>query len=233
MKTSLVRSGRRPATSGNRKFIVNCYLMVVLMLFAIVKTEAQETVIHNLSGTDKDNTVDWDFFCSKGAKSGSWMKIAVPSNWEQQGFGGYTYGNGYANKASGRTDEKGIYKYSFNASPAWKNKHVFIVFEGVMTDAEVKINGKSAGDVHQGGFYQFRYEIGNLLSFSDSNRLEVNVSKESANRSVNRAEREGDFWALGGIFRPVYLEIVPETFLDKTAIDAKADGSLQVRSVLT
>ncbi len=32
-----------------------------------------------------------------------------------------------------------------------------IVFEGVMTDTEVKINDIPAGDIHQGGFYRFSF----------------------------------------------------------------------------
>jgi beta-galactosidase/beta-glucuronidase len=40
-------------------------------------------------------------------------------------------------------------------------------------------------------------------------QLEVRVSKESANESVNGAERHADFWIFGGIYRPVYLEALP------------------------
>ena len=43
-----------------------------------------------LSGTGIDNTVTWDFLCSKGQNSGKWKKIEVPCNWELQGFGEYT-----------------------------------------------------------------------------------------------------------------------------------------------
>ncbi|MBA2760765.1 MAG: glycoside hydrolase family 2 [Segetibacter sp.] len=202
--------------------------VAVLITVSSLSAIAQQTIFYNLSGTDKDHTVQWDFFCTKGQNSGKWTKIAVPSNWELQGFGGYTYGNGYNIPKEGRSNEQGIYKYAFTASRQWKNKRVFIVFEGVMTDAEVKINGQFAGPVHQGGLYQFRYDITNLINYTDSNRLEVTVSKQSSNKSVNRAEREGDFWALAGIFRPVYLEIVPETFISKVAIDAKANGAFKL-----
>jgi beta-galactosidase/beta-glucuronidase len=58
------------------------------------------------------------------------------------------------------------------------------------------------------------------------NLLEVTVDKTSANSSVNDAERRNsDFWVLGGIYRPVYLEIVPVTFIERTSVNAKADGS--------
>ena len=67
----------------------------------------------------------------------------------------------------------------------------------------------------------------NLLKTGD-NLLEVTVNKKSANASINLAERRADFWQFGGIYRPVYLEIVPANYIDHLAIDAKADGSLKV-----
>jgi len=117
---------------------------------------------------------------------------------------------------------------NFNAPQHWKNRVVRLVFEGSMTDTEVWVNGRSAGPVHQGSFYRFKYGITSLLKFESSNLLEVTVSKESANASVNNAERLGDYWNFGGIFRPVYLEVLPSSFIDWTAIDARADGSFLV-----
>ncbi len=184
---------------------------------------AQQTTIQYLSGTDKDHTVQWDFFCNKGMNSGKWTTIAVPSNWEQQSFGGYSYGHDKV-----KTDEQGLYKHLFKADAGWKNKKVFIVFEGSMTDTEVKINGRSAGAIHQGGFYRFKYDISALLKYGTNNLLEVKVNKQSTNASINRAERNGDFWVLGGIYRPVYLEIVPPVFIDRVAIDAKANGAFSM-----
>ena len=84
-----------------------------------------------------------------------------------------------------------------------------------------------AGPIHQGGYYRFKYEITDQLKTGD-NLLEVTVNKKSANASINLAERRADFWQFGGIYRPVYLEIVPTNYIDHVAIDAKADGSLKV-----
>jgi len=94
-----------------------------------------------------------------------------------------------------------------------------------MTDAEVKVNGQSAGPVHQGAFYRFRYDVTSLLKFGGSNLLEVTVSEKSANPSVNDAERYADYWNFAGIFRPVFLEAIPARALERVAIDARADGS--------
>ncbi len=185
--------------------------------------QAQQTEKIYLSGTGSDNTVSWDFYCTGGMNANKWTSIAVPSCWELQGFGKYDYG--YA-KDSVRGKEKGLYKKTFNVPAAWKGKVINIVFEGVMTDAEVKVNGKLAGEVHQGAFYAFKYDITPLLKYGTQNLLEVIVSKHSANASVNIAERKGDFWIFGGIFRPVWLEVLPEVHIKEYSINAKATGEI-------
>lgn len=194
---------------------------VSLMLLFFTDSSAQQTEKVYLSGTGNDHTVNWDFFCTGGRNSGKWTTIPVPSCWELQGFGKYDYG--FA-KDSVRGKEKGLYKYSFAVPAAWRNKKVNIVFEGSMTDTEVKVNGKVAGDIHQGAFYAFRYDISKLLKFGASNLLEVTVAKHSANESVNAAERKADFWIFGGILRPVWLEALPVQHIEKVAINAKANG---------
>ncbi|MCW3091621.1 MAG: glycoside hydrolase family 2 [Ferruginibacter sp.] len=195
-------------------------LIILVLLFHCTFLKAQQTIIQYLSGTDKDHTVQWDFMCSSGMNSGKWSTIAVPSCWEQQGFGTFNYYQDTDNP-----DEQGWYKHAFKTAPSWHNNKIFIVFEGSMTDTEVKIDGKLAGPIHQGAFYQFRYDITGLLKNGSEHLLEVNVRKKSANNSVNRAERQADFWLFGGIFRPVFLEIVPETFIQRVAVDAKANGT--------
>ncbi|KQR70956.1 glycoside hydrolase family 2 [Pedobacter sp. Leaf176] len=208
-------------------------LRSILFFFSIMlfgATNAQQTQKLYLSGTGNDNTVNWDFFCTAGANSGKWTSIPVPSNWELQGFGKYNYG---FNKEENKGKEEGLYKYKFKVPGNWKNQQINIVFEGSMTDTEVKINGKLAGTVHQGSFYVFKYNISNLLKLDAENLLEVKVSKHSANKSVNEAERKADFWIFGGIFRPVYLEALPQTHLERIQIDAKADGNLNAQVAFT
>ncbi len=171
-----------------------------------------------LSGHGKDDAVPWEFFCTAGMRSNVWTTIPVPSCWELQGFGAYGY----------QVDplaERGLYRHRFAVPAAWQGKVVRIVFEGAMTDTEVSINGQSAGPKHQGGFTRFTYDITRLITFGATNLLEATVAKHSSNEGVNRAERTGDYWNFGGIFRPVYLEALPATHIDRVALDARADGS--------
>lgn len=177
-----------------------------------------------LSGRGSDDAVPWDFMINTGRRSGVWSKLPVPSNWEFHGFGEFQYG-------FSRSNEVGTYRRTFERPARWSDKRVTLVFEGSMTDTQVLLNGAGVGPVHQGGFYRFAYDVTDALR-DGSNDLEVVVSKESANASVNAAERQADYWTFGGIFRPVYLEATPRAAIERFAVDARADGSLSVDVLL-
>lgn len=212
------------------KFIISLTFICLLLPLNGFSNPSSVKQVKYLSGTDNENIVSWDFFCSGGRKSGYWTQIEVPSHWEQQGFGSYNYGRDYHTYGGNvkYADEKGMYRHMFSLPESWKEKEIILVFEGSMTDTEVKINGKTAGDIHQGSFYRFTYNITDKLHFDKPNLLEVTVSKMSANKDVNAAERYADYWIFGGIFRPVYLEAYPEEYIERTAIAAKADGSFLI-----
>jgi hypothetical protein len=205
-----------------RQCFIHTFSLGAILLYMFCPALSQETEIRYLSGTGNDHTVPWEFYCSEGNNSREWTMIPVPSCWELQGFGSYNYG---LVPWEERMNEYGIYRYDFRLPDTWKGKKVDMVFEGVMTDADVKINGKSAGPEHQGAFYEFKYDVSNLLSFgSKSNRLEVTVHKHSSDSLVNEAERWADYWVFGGIFRPVYLEVKPADHIERVATDARANG---------
>jgi len=173
-----------------------------------------------LSGHGKDDAVPWKFLCTSGTNSGIWTNLPVPSQWDVKGFGTLNYHKDQSNA----WNEHGLYEHEFFVSKDWSGKRVFLVFDGAMTDTDAKLNGQSVGPLHQGSFYRFKYEVTALVKFGETNKLEVDVAKHSANESVNKAERLADFWVFGGIFRPVYLEAVPQQYIQRVAIDALADG---------
>ena len=205
------------------------YLKMLFITFFIpVVLQASPTEIIYLSGRGSDDAIEWDFFCTKGRKSGKWNKIKVPSCWEMEGFGSFNYGMDKV-----RSDEEGLYKRTFQIPDSWNGKKIFIVFEGSMTDTKIKVNNKQAGEIHQGGYTRFRREITELVKYRSENLLEVIVSKESANKSVNDAERYADFWVFGGIFRPVYLEALPGENIERVAVNAQMEGDIKAEIFLS
>lgn len=81
-------------------------ILSFLFAFLFLTASAQSTHRQYLSGEGLNHTVTWDFYCSDGNNSQRWSKIEVPSQWELQGFGTYTYGRWYK--------EKGV------KNPVWK-----------------------------------------------------------------------------------------------------------------
>ncbi|TWI69492.1 beta galactosidase small subunit [Pseudoduganella lurida] len=177
-----------------------------------------------LSGTGPKTAVPWEFKVSDGRRAGAWTTIPVPSNWELQGFGGYDYGEG-----DKLHNETGQYRLTFAVPQSWQGRSIRLVFEGVMTEATVRVNGVQAGAPHIGGFYRFSYDVTKLVKpgASADNLLEVDVNKVATDAASEKAERRGDYWVFGGIFRPVWLEAAPVQAIAQTAIDARADGSLR------
>lgn len=200
------------------------YLFITLLLLSVVSGFSERIY---LSGKGPSDAMEWDFKVSKGRKSGEWTKIPVPSNWEQEGFGGYDYGHVAPHEKNG---EVGTYRVKFNAPEAWSNKVVRLVFEGSMTDTSVKINGKPVGTLNQGGYNQFHVLLTDIGRYGQhafsagENELEVTVAKKSANASLEGAERKADYWVFGGIYRPVYFEVLPKIFINRLAIDAQDNG---------
>lgn len=183
-----------------------------------------------LSGHGPEDAVSWDFTVTGGRRAGEKATIPVPSNWELHGFGTYDYGQ----VPYPKSDEHGLYRVKFNVPDAWKDRRVRLVFEGVMTEAAVKVNGKSAGSPHIGGFYRFSYDVTSMVKFDPgaANLLEVDVAKVASDAASERAERAGDYWVFGGIFRPVWIESDPARAIEHVAIDARADGSFAAQVTL-
>ncbi|RGN50949.1 MULTISPECIES: glycoside hydrolase family 2 TIM barrel-domain containing protein [unclassified Bacteroides] len=193
------------------------------------QNQPPKTELQYLSGHGCDDMVEWDFMCTDGRNSGKWGKIGVPSCWELQGYGTFQYGMRFYGIAfpEGIAKEKGLYKYEFTIPAEWRGKQVELVFEASMTDTEAKINGRKAVGKHQGGFYRFVADVTDRVNFGKKNILEVTVSKDSENGSVNLAERRADYWNFGGLFRPVFLRAKPAVNIRHFAIDAKADGTFK------
>lgn len=199
-------------------------VVAAMILLALrVNAENALTEVVHLSGRGPKDAVPWDFQIRGGRRSGEEATLPVPSNWELHGFGDFTYG-----QEADKAPETGFYRRTFSVPEGWSGRRVHLVFNGVMIDARVKVNGLSAGPVHIGGFYPFKYDITRLLKRQKGaeNVLEVEVAKTSSSAEAQLAEQSGDYWVFGGIFRPVWLEASPARSIEHVAIDARADGGL-------
>lgn len=91
-------------------------------------------------------------------------------------------------------------------------KRVFIDFEGVMTASTVYLNGSKLGS-YKGGYTPFSFEITDVMRPGGENLLAVEVD------STERADippfgNEVDYLTFGGIYREVWLRVVPQVYLE-------------------
>jgi hypothetical protein len=211
------------------------FLLLCGLLATVSPASAQQTQIQYLSGTDKDHTVPWQFSVSSGTNAGIATTIPVPSCWQAMGFGNFTYPQNTDTSFMTKSNaETGFYTNTFAVPSAWAGKKIFLVFEGVFTDTSASINGQSVGPTHQGGYYEFRYDVTPyVVAGASTNILRVTVRKYSANGSVEAAEEGNpDYWVFGGIYRPVYLEAKPSAYIDYVAANPLANGSITVNAYL-
>jgi len=135
----------------------------------------------------------------------SWGTIPVPSNWEIQGHGIPIYTNVKypfpQNPPSAPHDYNpvGSYRTEFTIPSDWKERQIFIVFNGVQSAFYVWVNGQKAG-YSQDSRTPAEFNITKYLK-PGKNLLAVEVYRWSDGSYLE----DQDFWRLSGIFRDVYL----------------------------
>ncbi len=203
--------------------------MVADARFATPWLTATKAMSIDLNGT-------WKFRWVKGTKDGpgpsefqaadlddsGWDDIRVPLNWEMTGkYNMPTYNNtGYphfneppramrGHEEHGITDHNatGFYRRSFDLPADWKDKRVFIHFDGVYSCCVVWVNGKFVG-YSQGANNVAEFDLTDYVK-AGKNQLSVRVY-----RWCDGSYLEGqDMWRMSGIHRDVYLYATPKTFI--------------------
>ena len=160
-------------------------------------------------------------FQAKDYNDSGWDDIRVPLSWEMANYGkpvytnvGYPFSNNPPNANSGMsqygvTDHNatGFYRRTINIPATWKDKRVFVHFDGVYSAAVVWVNGKYVG-YSQSSNTDAEFDITGFVTTGD-NQLSVRVY-----RWCDGSYLEGqDMWHLSGIHRDVYLVATPKVFV--------------------
>ncbi|UZD23409.1 hypothetical protein PBT90_08420 [Algoriphagus halophytocola] len=182
-----------------------------------------------LSGQGAETKVYWDFKVSSGRKSGDWSKILVPSNWEMQGFGKFHPPSREVENPLNAEQETGIYRHRFFANSAWKRKEINLVFEGVLAEFEVTLNGENLVPTYSENLGKTVYPISENIDLRSENVLEVKVYKYFDKQYIKKYFNTKGQWIFGGIYRPVYLEILPKFHFSISSLEARAEGTLKAQ----
>ena len=143
-------------------------------------------------------------FYQDGFQGASFRPIPVPSNWALQGFEEPIY-------SRTRQGGEGFYVLRFQAPASLMGKRVLLHFGGVWDSAEVWLNSTPLGR-HDSGFTGFAFDVTPDIKVGAENRLAVRVRQVTKDSAFDT----NDDWALGGIYRDVWLEGMPAaTYIDR------------------
>ena len=187
-----------------------------------------------------------DYEQSAGYNANNWKPIRVPLSWEMAGYGLPVYTNvGYpfkynppkAIESHSKTNETdnnatGFYRRHFTLNDTWKDKRVFIHFDGVYSAAVVWVDGTYVG-YSQGSNTDAEFDITAALEKNADGTLKTgNDHQHQLSVRVYRwcdgSYLEGqDMWHLSGIHRDVYLVATPKVFVADHVIktDLAADAT--------
>ena len=211
---------------------------------AIVGDKTRSPGYISLNGTWKfhySETPDGtpDGFFSPDYNDSRWADIAVPSNWEMQGFGDPLFRNistpfppdpPYVPKEYNPT---GSYRRTFNIPATWKGKEVFLRMEKTASASFVWINGYEVG-YNEGAQEPAEYRITRYIK-PGKNTIAVNVVKYSDGYYLE----DQDYWRLAGIFDDVWLFATPPvsirdwhvtTDLDDRYLDSRLDIAVDIKN---
>ena len=181
-------------------------------------------------------------FQAKDFNDSDWDDIRVPLSWEMANYGkpvytnvGYPFKNNPPNANTGMSDygvedhnATGFYRRTITIPETWKDKRVFVHFDGVYSAAVVWVNGKYVG-YSQDSNTDAEFDITGFVTTGD-NQLSVRVY-----RWCDGSYLEGqDMWHLSGIHRDVYLVATPKVFvsdhyISSTLNDNATSGSMSVK----
>ncbi len=156
--------------------------LAFILLITALNTFAQQTGRQNISLNEQ-----WQF----KKEDGTIQDVSLPHTWNAQDV---------LDDAPGYYRGLGVYKRKLKLDESAKNKEIFLVFNGVAQEAEVLVNGTSAGK-HLGSYTRFIVKINPYLNFKND-EIEVRVN--------NRFHEDippltADFTFFGGIYRKVTL----------------------------
>lgn len=156
---------------------------------------------------------------------GQWDDVAVPGNWQLQGYEKPVYCNLVNLSAPAQPPETnpdwnptGSYRRTFDIPAAWAGREVFLHFGGVQSACYVWVNAECAG-YSQASMTPAEFDVTRLVR-PGTNTLAVRVYRLCDGSYLE----DQDMWRFSGIHREVYLFAAPplhiRDFRVRTDLDA-------------
>jgi beta-galactosidase len=163
-------------------------------------------------------------FQSEDFDVSSWKPIAVPGNWQLQGFDDIPI---YTNVAYPfppnppyvpEENPTGCYRHTFLLDPAWLGRSIYLVFESVDSAFYLWVNGQEVG-YSQDSRLPAEFDVTPYVH-AGQNTLAVQVMRYSDGSYLE----DQDMWLLSGIQRDVILYSKPKVSLQDYVVRTQLDN---------
>lgn len=156
-----------------------------------------------------------------GFDDSGWRQVRVPHVWDEEGGGTLaTY------------DGRVWYRAKFALPPSLEGLRVRLIFLGAADRASVYVNGAPVG-THRAAYLPFALDVTDEVRAGEESVVAVSLRR----RAWGSVERDvlppgdHDWWLYGGLYRDVWLEIVPELSVARILAGYR-DGVMHARVVV-
>ena len=168
----------------------------------------------------------------------AWTAVTLPHDWSIAG----PFKEDAPSKGAGAFAPTGIgwYRKTFTVPASWKGRIIKVNFEGVQNAAEIWLNGKPVAvteaswgrvNYHESGWTAWQADLTDQVKFGEENLLALRVSKNNKSTDLDT----GDYFILGGIYRPVTLFAVPPNHIADLTVRTHllSGGRAEVKTLIS
>ncbi|BDD10695.1 beta-galactosidase [Fulvitalea axinellae] len=180
--------------------LLHNYFIILLLFFGIWSCkpaptiQGRENMNFNKNWTFTKAQPKGDSWKTAGFDDSKWDQVMIPHTMQVEEL-----------VMKRQWQGKGRYRKTFSLPQERKGQNVLLRFEGVMTVADVWLNGQKLGR-HEGGFLPFVYDITPHAKFGEENILALTVdNNDNPEVPPGKPISKLDFASYGGIYRNVNL----------------------------
>lgn len=181
------------------KRVLSLTLLLACLGFVSMQAEGRKVESFNSGWLFKKAPAEKELAVNARKWDSGWSEVEIPHTWNAKDM--QVQANSFYEGAA-------YYKKQYFFPAEFKDKRVFLRFEGIGSCSEVFVNGVLA-TAHKGGYSAFACEIGPLLKAGEEN--EIMVKADNKSRPDVIPVNHNLFGVYGGIYRPVWL-IVTEPY---------------------
>ncbi len=221
--------------------IKKIFYTLIFIGILLLNVQARTVVPFNTSWTFKKGPFSTSTLDYNQLFEGKWQLVNLPHTWNANDMQTKEIKSGSLGKNERFYTGDAYYRKSFVPETAWKDKRIFIRFEGANTNTEVYVNNQplptkeGKNDItydntkrngnynfvgrHQGGYSAFVFELTNMLQFGKENEILVKVNNEATPQVI--PVNHTLFPMYGGIYRPVELIVTEDIHIAVNDFAAK------------